>query len=72
MLNQMTTQFDNQDSNRLADQVAYDPNNLLDSLIEKLHLKNGDKYVANVTFDGRIVFQKLKEQEDGRLSGTNQ
>lgn len=36
----MTTQFDNQDSNRLADQVAYDPNNLLDSLIEKLHLKN--------------------------------
>ena len=39
---------------------------------KKLHLKNGDKYVANVTFDGRIVFQKLKEQEDGRLSGTNQ
>ena len=36
----MTTQFDNQDSNRLADQLAYDPNNLLDSLIEKLHLKN--------------------------------
>ena len=36
----MTTQFHNQDSNRLADQVAYDPNNLLDSLIEKLHLKN--------------------------------
>jgi hypothetical protein len=27
-------------SSRLADQVAYDPNNLLDSLIEKLHLKN--------------------------------
>jgi hypothetical protein len=25
---------------RLADQVAYDPNNLLDSLIEKLNLKN--------------------------------
>ena len=37
----------------------------------KLHLKNGDKYVANVTFDGRIVFQKLKE-ENGRISGTNQ
>lgn len=36
----MTTQFENQDSNRLSDQVAYDPNNLLDSLIEKLHLKN--------------------------------
>lgn len=27
-------------SNRLADQVAYDPNNLLDALIEKLSLKN--------------------------------
>jgi hypothetical protein len=25
---------------RLADQVAYDPNNLLDALIEKLNLKN--------------------------------
>ncbi len=37
----MTTQFEHHhDSNRLADQVAYDPNNLLDSLIEKLHLKN--------------------------------
>ena len=38
---------------------------------KKLHLKNGDKYVANVTFDGRIVFQKMKE-EDGRNSGTDQ
>ena len=38
----MTTQVENPttSSNRLADQVAYDPNNLLDSLIEKLHLKN--------------------------------
>src|SRR3569623_1408918 len=36
----MTTQLDNTNSNRLADQVAYDPNNLLDTLIEKLHLKN--------------------------------
>ena len=27
-------------STRLADQVAYDPNNLLDALIEKLSLKN--------------------------------
>ena len=26
--------------NRLADQVNYDPNNLLDALIEKLNLKN--------------------------------
>ena len=40
MPTQMTTQFEHQDSNRLSDQVAYDPNNLLDSLIEKLHLKN--------------------------------
>lgn len=27
-------------SSRLADQVLYDPNNLLDALIEKLNLKN--------------------------------
>jgi hypothetical protein len=27
-------------STRLSDQVAYDPNNLLDALIEKLSLKN--------------------------------
>jgi hypothetical protein len=36
----MTIHFDNQDSSRLADQLAYDPNNLLDTLIERLHLKN--------------------------------
>jgi hypothetical protein len=36
----MTTHAENAQTNRLADQVAYDPNNLLDSLIEKLHLKN--------------------------------
>ncbi len=36
----MTIQFDNQDSSRLSDQLAYDPNNLLDTLIDKLHLKN--------------------------------
>ncbi len=37
----MTNQLDNTvNSNRLADQTAYDPNHLLDSLIEKLHLKN--------------------------------
>ena len=36
----MTTQFDNQDSSRLSDQLAYDPNNLLDTLIDKLNLKN--------------------------------
>jgi hypothetical protein len=37
----MTTQSgNNMNSTRLADQVAYDPNNLLDALIEKLNLKN--------------------------------
>jgi hypothetical protein len=37
----MTTQLDNtMNSTRLADQVNYDPNNLLDALIEKLNLKN--------------------------------
>lgn len=37
----MTTQSDTPSkSNRLADQVNYDPNNLLDALIEKLNLKN--------------------------------
>lgn len=37
----MTNQADNTPpSNRLADQVHYDPNHLLDSLIEKLNLKN--------------------------------
>jgi hypothetical protein len=37
----MTTQLDNtMNSTRLSDQVAYDPNNLLDALIEKLSLKN--------------------------------
>jgi hypothetical protein len=35
---------------------------------EKLKLKDGDKYVVNVTFDGRVVFQKV--QEDGH-SGVN-
>lgn len=28
---------------------------------DKLHVKDGDKYVVNVTFDGRIVFQKVRE-----------
>lgn len=31
---------------------------------EKLKLKNGDKYVVNVTFDGRIVFQKVQQNEN--------
>lgn len=38
---------------------------------KKLHLKDGDKYVVNVTFDGRIVFQKMRE-DDGRVGGVNQ
>ena len=28
---------------------------------KQLNLKNGDKYVASVTFDGRVVFQKVQE-----------
>jgi hypothetical protein len=28
---------------------------------EKMNLKNGDKYVANVLWDGRIVFQKVMD-----------
>ena len=36
----------------------------------KLHMKNGDKYVANVTFDGRIILQKVRE-DDGRDSRVN-
>ena len=37
----MTTQLEtHMTSTRLADQLAYDPNNLLDALIEKLSLKN--------------------------------
>ena len=31
---------------------------------EKLNLKNGDRYVVNVTFDGRIVFQKVQQNEN--------
>lgn len=38
---------------------------------KKLYLKNGDEYIANVTFDGRIVFKKKQKEEDGRISGTN-
>lgn len=36
----MNNPFEPAISKRLGDQVAYDPNNLLDSLIEKLNLKN--------------------------------
>ena len=38
---------------------------------KKLGVTNGDKYVVNVTFDGRIVFQKMRE-DDGRTSRPNQ
>ena len=37
---------------------------------DKLHMKNGDRYVANVTFDGRIILQKVRE-DDGRTSRVN-
>jgi hypothetical protein len=30
---------------------------------KKIGVKDGDKYVANVTFDGRIVFQKLESSK---------
>ena len=39
-----------------------------DLTAEKLHLKNGDKYIVNVTFDGRIVFQKVQEDGHSRIS----
>lgn len=35
----------------------------------KLHVKTGDRYVVSVTWDGRVIFQKV--QEDGRTSTTN-
>lgn len=28
---------------------------------KQLNVKNGDKYIVNVTFDGRVVFQKVQE-----------
>ena len=31
---------------------------------KKLFVKDGDKYVVNVTFDGRVIFQKV-ESPDG-------
>ncbi|WDZ97006.1 hypothetical protein Herbaro_04235 [Herbaspirillum sp. WKF16] len=36
----MTTTTDIAESNSISDHVNYDPNHLLDALIEKLHLKN--------------------------------
>jgi hypothetical protein len=32
---------------------------------EKLNLKDGDKYVVNVTWDGRVVFQKVTDGHSG-------
>ncbi len=57
----MTTQFDNQDRNRLADQVAYDPNNLLDSLIEKLHL-NTDAALSRALEVAPPVISKIRHR----------
>ena len=28
---------------------------------KQLNVSNGDKYIVNVTFDGRVVFQKVQE-----------
>jgi hypothetical protein len=36
----MTTTTDTAETNSFTDNVNYDPNHLLDALIEKLHLKN--------------------------------
>lgn len=36
----MNTSIEAPKSNKLDEQVTYDPNHLLDSLIDKLHLKN--------------------------------
>lgn len=30
---------------------------------KSLNVQNGDKYVVNVTFDGRVVFQKVVQKE---------
>jgi hypothetical protein len=35
---------------------------------ESIKVKNGDKFVAHVTRDGRIMFKKV---QDGRSSGTD-
>lgn len=37
---------------------------------KKLSIKDGDKYIANVTFDGRIILQKIGDA-DGRNSRLN-
>lgn len=36
---------------------------------ESIGVKNGDQYVVNITWDGRVVFQRV---QNGRNSGTNQ
>ncbi|MCE2832276.1 MAG: hypothetical protein LW709_09535 [Oxalobacteraceae bacterium] len=56
----MSTPSDHQDSHRLADQIAYDPNNLLDSLIEKLHLKN-DAALSRALEVAPPVISKIRE-----------
>jgi hypothetical protein len=57
----MTTQFDNQDSSRLSDQLAYDPNNLLDTLIDKLHLKN-DAALSRALVVAPPVISKIRHR----------
>ena len=36
---------------------------------EKMNLKRGDMYVVDVTFDGRIVFQKTKTTNTDLVDG---
>lgn len=48
-------------SNRLADQLAYDPNNLLDSLIEKLNLKN-DAALSRILEVAPPVISKIRHR----------
>lgn len=35
---------------------------------KKLNVRSGDQYVVNVTFDGRVIFQKVNNE---RNSGVN-
>src|SRR3546814_15048298 len=48
-------------SNRLTDQAEYDPNHLLDSLIEKLHLKN-DAALSRVLEVAPPVISKIRHR----------
>jgi hypothetical protein len=34
--------------------------------VESMQLKNGDKFVVHIRFDGRIIFQKVVEDGSSR------